>query len=1236
MEEHHTADMEVKPIVRRNGLPSGSGTFRGTFRVVYIGSAMLDKRHTFAMLPWIVAEIVRRNSRKKQDVLLTLTDSSLNAVSMETGCCVFEHKLYTMSKFAQTSHDLHCFTYITRESPESLSICHVFRSSIEETVLDLFTSVKEMTKEMAHHHPSKHTLTYMGSTPSTDATSSKWHHYEVLYVGKIKVSHKRAPPLFIDESVNKFRNLENEKRQRKNEKLETNGSYSENVNGEKKSNDPTLQEIANVTLERKKSLPDIFMNRRSSDKMEEETPTETEVTYLPSNSQSPEGIEKNSNLTTISENCDKSSPSKRFSPKKLEESSNSLIPPSDHSLITHTQSLDAPTKETIIQDLEKCAKQEKIEEREYVKPIKPAKQTSLPVYCGPTDNLRQIAATSSSVTRQTHNRTMLFVIGQLELCLLSTDKKQVLLRKCFKDISHCSQGIKNPDYFGFICKETSLTGVESYIGYIFCCQAARVVDEIMHTLKQAFHNAHQDYQKHLTQGEILFCETCPLHWFHRLCLDIEGLTTDKVQVAIIHRIASLPEVDQEDIINKYQGEEIKSLQQQNEVFMMLLRRLCEEKQRNHMHIPNQGTKQEPDKRLMPFSIGQFKSKRQLPGPLELLLKLPPADAKRKITSSSSAPVTPTNPDKFLNPSEDKASEDEQSLKTNDEAKKEKRKEKRKREQKEAEDLDKKPTHMPMSPLRHIFMKVGSQSKLAVPVQIKQKFHTKKGSWRQAIFQRVQAPLQQDQAVYGNKLQSPKGKNREVSPPIKRSQAALRALWRKAILEQILLIRMENENKKLKIIQDCAMERRIKLNYKELVPCANEALNIWEDIIHNSDSSDGPIDYKILEETVQLGIPHQKKGDIWLFLADQYKLRNPSSISKNEDINLDLKYDDLLKQLTPHQHAILIDLGRTFPSHSYYRQTLGAGQLSLFNLLKAYSLLDAEVGYCQGLSFVAGVLLLHMSELQAFDMIKHMLFCLGFRDQYRPNMVALQVQLYQLSRLIFDNLYDIHVHFERHDVSPALYAAPWFLTLFSSQFHLGFVSRLFDLIFLQGMEAVFKVSLLLLTTFRDHLLRLTTFETIVDFLKNVLPTIDNEQTSKILNDAISLDVAKSLHSYEVEYHVLQEEMFHNTTRVTENLFRQEITNNELKQENQSLIEQLQAANTTVHNLEATLTSYQSTINKLQSRVRGLEDERDALLHSVNILRKRLDEFDSRALSQVNQKNDVLLFIKEASTEDEENA
>ena len=37
-----------------------------------------------------------------------------------------------------------------------------------------------------------------------------------------------------------------------------------------------------------------------------------------------------------------------------------------------------------------------------------------------------------------------------------------------------------------------------------------------------------------------------------------------------------------------------------------------------------------------------------------------------------------------------------------------------------------------------------------------------------------------------------------------------------------------------------------------------------------------------------------------------------------------------------------------------------GQKALYDLLCAYSVADKEIGYCQGLSFVAGLLLIHVS------------------------------------------------------------------------------------------------------------------------------------------------------------------------------------------------------------------------------------------------------------------------------------
>lgn len=47
---------------------------------------------------------------------------------------------------------------------------------------------------------------------------------------------------------------------------------------------------------------------------------------------------------------------------------------------------------------------------------------------------------------------------------------------------------------------------------------------------------------------------------------------------------------------------------------------------------------------------------------------------------------------------------------------------------------------------------------------------------------------------------------------------------------------------------------------------------------------------------------------------------------------------------------------------FFSTLLATGQDALFKVSKAYAVYDSEVGYCQGLSFIAASLLLHVSLL----------------------------------------------------------------------------------------------------------------------------------------------------------------------------------------------------------------------------------------------------------------------------------
>ncbi|NXN12985.1 TBCD1 protein, partial [Indicator maculatus] len=502
--------------------------------------------------------------------------------------------------------------------------------------------------------------------------------------------------------------------------------------------------------------------------------------------------------------------------------------------------------------------------------------------------------------------------------------------------------------------------------------------------------------------------------------------------------------------------------------------------------------------------------------------------------------------------------------------------------------------------------------------------TRRHSWRQQIFLRVATPQKacdspsryDDYSELGElPPRSPLEPVCEDGPfgPVKeerrRTPRELRELWKKAIIQQILLLRMEKENQKLQASENNLQNRRLKLDYEEITPCLKDVTLIWEKMLSAPGRSKTKFDVEKIHSAVGQGVPRHHRGEIWKFLAEQYHLKHQFPSKQPPK---DTPYKELLKQLTSQQHAILIDLGRTFPTHPYFSAQLGAGQLSLYNILKAYSLLDQEVGYCQGLSFVAGVLLLHMSEEDAFKMLKFLMFDMGLRKQYRPDMTILQIQMYQLSRLLHDYHRDLYNHLEEHEIGPSLYAAPWFLTMFASQFPLGFVARVFDMLFLQGSEAIFKVALSLLGSHKPLILQHENLETIVDFIKSTLPNLGLVQMEKTISQVFEMDIAKQLQAYEVEYHVLQDELIDSSLSDNQRLDKLEKANSSLRKQNFDLLEELQVAMPKIQNLEATVELLLSNEGKLKQSILTLEQERAALLKAVEEMRKKIGDTDGKPL------------------------
>ncbi|WVO23476.1 uncharacterized protein IAS62_004830 [Cryptococcus decagattii] len=227
--------------------------------------------------------------------------------------------------------------------------------------------------------------------------------------------------------------------------------------------------------------------------------------------------------------------------------------------------------------------------------------------------------------------------------------------------------------------------------------------------------------------------------------------------------------------------------------------------------------------------------------------------------------------------------------------------------------------------------------------------------------------------------------------------------------------------------------------------------------------------KELSKAIQQGIPPVIRGAVWQLM------------SSSKSVDLEEAYKALLKLSSPHEKAIMKDLNRTFPNHKYFKEGGGVGQEGLFMVVKAYSLYDQEVGYTQGLAFIVAALLLNMPDEEAFCVLVRLMDSYNLRSHYTAEMQGLQLRLFQFDRLVEEILPLLHTHFVRKGVKSSMYASQWFMTLFSYRFPLSLVYRVLDIVFAEGIEAVFRFSLALLKKSEEKLVQLD-FEQILHFLQ----------------------------------------------------------------------------------------------------------------------------------------------------------
>ncbi|CAG8542709.1 14847_t:CDS:10 [Cetraspora pellucida] len=218
---------------------------------------------------------------------------------------------------------------------------------------------------------------------------------------------------------------------------------------------------------------------------------------------------------------------------------------------------------------------------------------------------------------------------------------------------------------------------------------------------------------------------------------------------------------------------------------------------------------------------------------------------------------------------------------------------------------------------------------------------------------------------------------------------------------------------------------------------------------------------------------------------------------------------LLTLPSQHEKQIDLDIPRTLHSHIMFRSRYGPGQRALFNILRAFSNYNKQIGYCQGMTNIVTILLMYYTEESAFIMLTKLFTKCNLHNLFIPGFPALLESFYVQEKLLLKYAPKIASQFNKIQLSTTAYATRWYITLFTSDVvphHT--VLRIWDLLMLHGFDILYFVAVALL---KYHKATLTTssFEHTMIMLSTTLVITDDDRLIKKVKKMFDLKGRKAL-------------------------------------------------------------------------------------------------------------------------------
>jgi hypothetical protein len=194
------------------------------------------------------------------------------------------------------------------------------------------------------------------------------------------------------------------------------------------------------------------------------------------------------------------------------------------------------------------------------------------------------------------------------------------------------------------------------------------------------------------------------------------------------------------------------------------------------------------------------------------------------------------------------------------------------------------------------------------------------------------------------------------------------------------------------------------------------------------------------------------------------------------------FRELYMKVSGFERQIDLDIERTLRDHVLFKIRFSSAQVSLFKILVAYSNLDPDVGYCQGMSTVAAFMLLYFDEETAFNVFVQVFQRARLRHLYMVGFNHLFETFFIHEQLMQKFLPIIHAKLTNYHITTSIYATKWYLTLFLG-FPFQLATRIWDFFMYYGFDILIVASIALLKMHEDRIIRLD-YDNCMEFLSKL--------------------------------------------------------------------------------------------------------------------------------------------------------